>query len=235
MAGTPSPFRGFFTRNLGYKLIALLLALLLWFDVSADETTVIRYPVPLRLAVEGRDMIITNDVPSEIEVSFSGTGKELLRLDKESLAIRKEVRGGENDTVSVTLTPQDVQRPADLNVTPIAVAPGQVQVVTDRFVEKTVTLEPVGQPLADDGYQVLNVRVEPLRVRVRGVTSEVGPIGSLGFDLSQISSDPGPFDEWLEIAVPETLRTVTVEPDSVRIRGTVVEVRPIEEIPVEDT
>lgn len=233
MARAAAPIRDFFTKNLGYKLVALLLALLLWFDVSSDEITVIEYPVPLRLAVEGRDMIITNDIPGQVEVRFSGTGKDLLRLDKEALAIRKEVRGGENDTVAIILSPQDVQRPADLNVTPIAVSPGRLTVVTDRFIEKTVRLAPVGSPMAEEGYQVLNVRVEPREVRVRGVTAEVRPIGSLALDLSQLSSEPGSFDERLEIAVPETLRTVTVQPDSVRIRGTVVEVRPIEEIPFE--
>ena len=228
MSGLAASLRDFFTQNLGYKLIALLLALLLWFDVTSDETTIIEYPVPLRIAVEGRDMIITNEIPEEVEVAFTGTGRELLRLDEGSLAIRKTVQGGENDTTAVSLEPRDVERPADLNVTPLAVTPGQVSVVTDRFIEKTVSLEPVGMPVADEGYQVLNVRVEPRRVNVRGVTSEVRPIGSLALDLSQISREPGPFDEQLEIAVPESLRTVTVDPDSVRIRGTVVRVEEIE-------
>ncbi|CAN5359196.1 hypothetical protein BH18GEM1_BH18GEM1_03240 [soil metagenome] len=228
MAGFVGPLRAFFTQNLGYKLVALLLASLLWFDVATDETTIIEYPVPLRIAVEGRDMIITSDLPEEVEVSFSGTGQDLLRLDKESLAILKSVEGGENDTTVVSLDPRDVQRPDDLDVTPVAVTPGQVRVVTDRFIEKTVQLEIVGKPMADEGYQVLNVRVEPRSVKVRGVTSEVRTIGSLALDLSQISHDPGSFDERLEIAVPESLRTVTVEPDSVRIRGTVVSVREFE-------
>ncbi len=228
MAGFVGPLRAFFTQNLGYKLVALLLALLLWFDVATDETTIIEYPVPLRIAVEGRDMIITSDLPDEVDVSFSGTGQDLLRLDKESLAILKSVEGGENDTTVVSLDPRDVQRPDDLDVTPVAVTPGQVRVVTDRFIEKTVQLEIVGKPMADEGYQVLNVRVEPRSVKVRGVTSEVRAIGSLALDLSQISHDAGSFDERLEIAVPESLRTVTVEPDSVRIRGTVVSVREFE-------
>lgn len=228
MARFARPLSDFFTRNLGYKLVALLLALLLWFDVTSEETTVIEYPVPLRIAVEGRDMIITNEVPSEVEVSFSGTGRELLRLDKESLAIHMAVQGGENVTTIVSLDPQNVQRPADLDVTPIAVTPSRVRIVTDRFIEKTVPLQTSGMPVADEGYQVLNVRVEPRRVQVRGVTSEVRPIGSLALDLSQLSRDPGAFDVRLEIAIPESLRTVTVEPDSVRIRGTVVRVREIE-------
>lgn len=224
-----APVRDFFAHNTGYKIIALLLGLLLWFDVKTEKTTVIEYPVPLRIAVEGRDMIITNDVPSEVDVSFSGTGRDLLRIDKKSLAIRKEVRGGENDTVIVPLDLQDVQRPADLNVTPVGITPGQVQVVTDRFVEKTVPLQTVGLPDAEEGYQVLNMSVEPRRVQVRGVTAEVRPIGSLSLDLAQLSRGPGPFDERLEIAVPETLRTVTVTPDSVRIRGDVVPVERTEE------
>ncbi|HUP01313.1 MAG TPA: hypothetical protein VM737_07335 [Gemmatimonadota bacterium] len=228
MSGLVASLRDFFTQNLGYKLIALLLALLLWFDVTSDETTVIDYPVPLRIAVEGRDMIITNEVAEEVEVTFAGTGKELMRLDKEALTIRKTVQGGENDTTSLTVDPSDVERPADLNVTPLVVSPGQVTVVTDRFIEKTVALEPIGMPVADEGHQVLNVRVEPRRVQVRGVTAEVRPIGSLALDLSQLSREPGPFDEHLEIAVPESLRTVTVEPDSVRIRGTVVRVEEID-------
>jgi len=59
-------------------------------------------------------------------------------------------------------------------------------------------------------------------VRVRGVTAEVRPIGSLGLDLSQIGDVEGEFDERMEIAIPESLRTVTVTPDTVRIRGRAV-------------
>lgn len=220
--------RDLFTKNLGYKLVALLVALLLWYDVTSDETTVIEYPVPLTVGVEGPDMIITNEYPGEVEVSFSGTGKELLRLDKDQLSIQKEVPGGENDTTLVTIELRDVRRPTDLNVIPIAISPGQIAVVTDRFIEKTVPLEPVGLPVTEEGFQIVNVEVEPRRVQVRGVTAEVRPIGSLALDLAQVTRVAGAFDELLEIAVPDSLRTVTVTPDSVRIRGTVVEVSPIE-------
>ena len=61
--------------------------------------------------------------------------------------------------------------------------------------------------------------MSPQQVRVRGVTAEVRPIGSLALDLSQVEGVEGTFDERLEIAVPESLRTVTVTPDTVRIRG----------------
>lgn len=227
MAGIAAELRDLFTQNLGYKLVALLLALLLWFDVTSDETAVIEYPVPLSIAVEGRDMIITNDIPHEVDVRFSGSGKELLRLDKDRLAIRKEVRGGESDTVRVDLSPQDVQRPGDLNLVPTAVLPGRITVVTDRFIERTVPLELVGAPRMDEGYRVVNLQVDPGRVTLRGVTAEVRPIGSLALDLSQIAPDPGSFDERLEIAVPESLRTVRVTPDSVRIQGRVVPLRPV--------
>ena len=65
------PIRDFFTRNLGYKAVALVLAILLWYDVTSDEITVIDYPVPLQIAVEGADMIITNQeqLPPEVEVA----------------------------------------------------------------------------------------------------------------------------------------------------------------------
>jgi hypothetical protein len=213
--------RGLFTQNLGYKLIALLLALLLWFDVSTEEVAVVEYPVPLRIAVRGSDMIVTNDVPREVDVTFSGRGRDLLRLDKDRLAIDREVRGGENDTLQVPLDPRDVETPADLEVAAIAVTPGQVVVVTDRFMEKTVSLQTVGAPTAEEGALVVDLVVEPRVVRVRGVTAEVRPIGSLALDLSQVEGVTGEFDIRMEIAVPESLRTVTVTPDSVRIRGRV--------------
>lgn len=219
-----SRVRDFFTRNLGYKLVALVLALLLWFDVTSDETSVIEYSVPLQIAVEGADMIITNreQLPSEVEVSFSGTGKELLRLDKDDLAIQEQVRGAENESIVLTLDLSDVRRPADLDVTPVAITPSQVTVVTDRFMERTVPLQPVGAPRPAAGFRIERVDVTPQRVQVRGVTAEVRPIGSLAFDLSQIDGVQGEFDERLEIAVPESLATVTVSPDTVRIRGRAV-------------
>jgi len=215
----PSGLRGFFTTNLGYKLVALLLALLLWVDTTTEESTVIDYPVPLLIVVEGRDMIITNDVPNTVDVSFSGTGKELLRLDRDELSITKEVRGGENDTLVVELALADLQRPADLAANAIGITPNRITVVTDRFVEKSVALEPVGQPVVLRGYEVHDLSVEPSRVQIRGVTAEIDPIGSLALDLRQIEPNIGPFDERLQIAVPESLATVTVDPDSVRISG----------------
>ena len=226
MSGIAAWLRDFFTQNLGYKLVALALALLLWFDVTSDETALIEYPVPLSIAVEGGDMIVTNDVPHEVDVRFSGTGKELLRLDRDRLAIRKEVRGDENDTLQIDLGPQDVQRPGDLNVVPTGVIPSRITVVTDRFIEKTVPLVTVGRIEIGSDRRVIGLQVEPRSVRIRGVTAEIRPIGSLEFDLSQISADDGPFDERLEIAVPESLRTVKVSPDTVRVRGRVVPVRP---------
>ena len=223
MADLASSLRGLFFKNLGYKLIALLLAFLLWFDVSTDEISVVEYPVPLRVAVRGSDMIVINDVPDEVEVTFTGRGRDLLGLEKDQLSIEKEIGGGENDTMQVTIDPRDVLKPADLEVTAIAVTPRQVVVVTDRFMEKTVTLQPIGMPMAQPGFEVVEVVVEPRLVKVRGVTAEVRAIGSLALDLSQIERVSGPLDLKLEIAVPESLRTVTVTPDSVRIRGRVVE------------
>ncbi|HEU4464152.1 MAG TPA: CdaR family protein [Gemmatimonadota bacterium] len=219
-----APIRDFFTRNLGYKAVALVLALLLWYDVTSEETTVIEYPVPLQIAVEGADMIITNQaqLPPEVEVAFSGTGKELLRLDKDDLAVQERVLGGENDSIVVTLDLGDVRKPADLAITPIGITPRQVTVVTDRFMERTVPLATVGTPRPAEGYRIEGVDVTPSTVRVRGVTAEVRPIGSLGLDLSQIGEVEGEFDERMEIAIPESLRTVTVTPDTVRIRGRAV-------------
>ena len=103
-----APIRDFFTRNLGYKAVARVLALLLWYDGTSDETTVIEYPVPLQIAVEGADMIITNQeqLPPEVEVAFSGTGKELLRLDKDDLAVQERVQGGDRLFVLATLGAQ---------------------------------------------------------------------------------------------------------------------------------
>ena len=219
-----APIRDFFTRNLGYKAVALVLALLLWYDVTSDETTVIEYPVPLQIAVEGADMIITTQqqLPPEVEVAFSGTGMELLRLDKDDLAVQERVQGGENDSIVVTLDLGDIRKPADLALTPIGITPRQVTVVTDRFMERTVPLSTVGAPRPADGYRIESVQVTPSTVRVRGVTAEVRPIGSLGLDLSQIDDVDGEFDERMEIAIPESLRTVTVTPDTVRIRGRAV-------------
>jgi YbbR domain-containing protein len=227
LADLASSLRGLLTENLGYKIVALLLALLLWFDVNTDEISVVEYAVPLRLAVGGHDMMVinTDEIPREVEVQFSGRGKELLRLDRQQLAIEEEVEGGDSDTVQVIIEPRDVRKPANLAVTAIAVSPSQITVVTDRLMEKTVPLQPIGMPISEEGYEVVDVIVEPRRVKVRGVTSEVRGIGSLALDLSQIRRVAGPLDIKMEIAVPESLRTVSVTPDSVRIRGRVVEVR----------
>jgi hypothetical protein len=68
------------TRNLGWKLLALLLALVLWFHLATEKT----YERTFKARIYGdnlpSDIYIDEISPESIDVSIAASGKQILKL-----------------------------------------------------------------------------------------------------------------------------------------------------------
>jgi YbbR domain-containing protein len=66
--------------NLGLKLAALLLALLVYLNVYLDRPAEMTLSFPLQIEGLGDSLSLSGPVPSTVQAQVRGTGKQLLRL-----------------------------------------------------------------------------------------------------------------------------------------------------------
>jgi hypothetical protein len=72
--------RGLLFDNLGLKLAALLLALLVYLNVYLDRPAEMTISFPVQIQDLGDSLSLSGPVPSTVQAQLRGTGKQLLRM-----------------------------------------------------------------------------------------------------------------------------------------------------------
>jgi YbbR domain-containing protein len=173
--------RGLLFDNLGLKLAALLLALLVYLNVYLDRPAEATLSFPLQVADLGDSLSLSGPVPSAVQAQVRGTGKQLLRMrvteppykvplegigpgrvSREVLAEDLPLAGYEGVEVSRIIGPSTIDLRIELRVS--------------RRVPAVARIEGVA---AGDTAHPRAVTVEPESVRVTGPRSVIAALDSV--------------------------------------------------------
>lgn len=213
-------WRSAIAANWPYKLAAAALAVLLWFNVTADEQRQ-EQMVPTRLEVVLQDSgWVPVEAPDEVMTTFQGRRGDFFAfaLRGNRPVIRKEIRQVRDSVMRVALSPGEVTYDPQLDIRAVAVRPSEVRLafepVTGAQVPVTIDL----QASAAEGFTVVgSPLVRPESVTVRGARSQVA-------SLSHVETEPIEFDQvettvtrQVPVRVPQDLATVAVEPEQVLV------------------
>lgn len=134
------------TQNWMLKLAALALAILLWVVVSAEQVTSQWVTIPVRVADRDRAYTIAaGPAPHEVEVRFTGPGRELWELAWEHPVLVISVGEVAGESQSFALEPAMVRLPPGLT----AVAAVEVRPNAARVRFRRVAPQPVAPVAAD--------------------------------------------------------------------------------------
>ena len=81
------------TENWMMKLLSLIFALVLWFFVMGEQDLEKGFAVPVELSSLPEGLIVSNDVPSLLDVRISGPRTVLMNLQQSDLAIDIDLEG----------------------------------------------------------------------------------------------------------------------------------------------
>jgi YbbR domain-containing protein len=224
----PAPrdsFKDWFVRNLGFKIVALVVALVVWFGVKTDRQTEVRYPVPLEIRAGADDETVVGSPPRMVNVVFSGTGRDLLRLGDGNYRVRKRVDPGPPGPRRVTLDARDVTGSGNPQVRAVSVEPSVVTVNMDRVVSKRVPLRAQGEVKPAAGFALAGpVKFDPPTVTLVGARSLLAEIDTLAVDLSGFRGSREPIRKAVSLSLPK-YPSVVIQPDSIRVVVGVEEAR----------
>jgi YbbR domain-containing protein len=160
--------------NLGLKLLSVFLAFVVWFVVSAprrENVSERAFAAPLSLVGMPRELVITTQVPDTVNVRLRGRSSDLRALSSQNLEVTLDLRWVQAGEAQVTLRPQAINVPPNVEV--VSIDPNRVHFRVEQLRQRAVPIRPflVGQP--PGGFVAGDPTMLPEQALVSGPASQV--------------------------------------------------------------
>jgi YbbR domain-containing protein len=176
-------------KNKSLKFFALLLALLAWLALGSEERTETSLQVVLEITNLPKNLMITNEIPSQIEVRVQGPRSVIRELTTEKLHKQIDLAGAKSGSRSEIFTPNGLNFPRGVVVTRIR--PSAISVELDQAIIRRVEVQPVIKGSPAQGFEVGEIDVSPKEVLLRGPQREINQlkhINTIPIDINKLSS-----------------------------------------------
>lgn len=213
MPSTPT----WLTKNVGLKILALLLALVVYVHVYTEQERESTLSLPVQVTNLPQNLVLESRPPRSAEVAVRGKGKQLFLLRYRHPRINLDLSEIHPGKVQRMLSPADVVLPvgAEVSVTDV-LAPRLVSLDVDTLVTRRVEVRvAVAGDLPEGTVLAGPIRPQPATV---GLT---GPAGALD-GVESVATEPLHLDEvrgssGFELAVRPGRAGVQAAPSSVRV------------------
>jgi len=167
-------FRQYVLKNLGFKLVSLAIAILLWWSVGRDQPIEIPMTVPLEFQNAPANLEINSDYPFQARLTLRGPERLLQGLNPSRIHAVLDLQGAGAGERTFDLSRNDIHVPRNVNV--VQIVPAQFHISFDRSVARTVPVQPrvIGSLLS--GYGIRTVTADPATITIVGPERRVQAI-----------------------------------------------------------
>jgi YbbR domain-containing protein len=179
------------TRNLGWKLLSLIAAFLIWANIASEPelTTILSAPVEYKSFPKGLE--ISSDIVENVDVETHGPAGQLRDLSGAHLAAIVDfssVRAPGERTF--TLTSAELNLPRGIQL--IRIIPTQLRFRFEPSITRTIPVQVPFSGRLPDGWKLESFGVSPATLTIAGPQSRVQAVGKAAsdpFDLTQVKGD----------------------------------------------
>jgi YbbR domain-containing protein len=179
----PRNLRGILRRNLGLKLVSLLLAFFLWFSINVSERDAegtIELPLQVRSLAAG--LIVTSQPAKPIAVTLRGPRTILDGVDERRERFAIDLSGAAPGETRVELNGDMIRPELPRRLKIIRIEPARAKVRVERLARRRLPVKAELAGLPPLGYTA-EASVTPSDVEVSGPASKVE-------DLKEIKTEP---------------------------------------------
>ncbi|HTB10479.1 MAG TPA: CdaR family protein [Bryobacteraceae bacterium] len=174
------------TRNFGWKLGSLTLAVLLWFAILGEPELVTTHTAPILYKSLPPGLLIGSDALDQVRVELRGPSGKLSQDRLSEMAVLldlADVRGPGERTF--TLSDADFHLPQ--GVTFLRSVPSQLRVRFARMVSREVPVNVRIYAPPPSGYHVVHQETVPVTLRIAGPEGRVASVSSAETDAIDLS------------------------------------------------
>lgn len=192
-------------RTWGLRLLALGIAIGIWFNVSVEDRLVFSEKVVEASVTYSspRGFIIASPGLQSVNVRLKGSKKAIRQLNPYEVNVQVDLSQRQIGLANITLATKDVQVPDGMEA--ISIEPNTVRVDLEREVSLRVPVLPefVGKPVA--GSTLGEPEVSPNQVLVTGPEPMLTRLDSLSTRPISLEGHAQTFDERVEVVSPSQL------------------------------
>lgn len=174
------------TRNIGWKLLSLVMAAALWIAVAREPELATSISVPIEFKNIPEDLDIDSNVLERVRLELRGPWGRLSRDNLNDAAVILDLSDANAGERTYDIRSSYISLPAGVNF--YRAVPSQITLRFDKLVTREVEIVlssfSKGPP---DGYRVRAYTLEPSKTRIRGPGQRVKNITQVAVDPVDLS------------------------------------------------
>ena len=163
--------------NIGLKITAVLLSILLWLFASSRGLSEIALDIPLEFRDIPTGLELTNYSVKVVSISIKGQERIIRTIRPLDVTVFIDLSKAKKGESSYTINKNDVKLPPGVTVANIT--PSYVRVSFEESVTKTVEVKPIIVGTPEDGFYVKSVSIFPEHVVIEGARSKVMAVDAI--------------------------------------------------------
>jgi YbbR domain-containing protein len=208
--------RGLLVDNLGLKLVALLLGVLVYLHAYTDRPASMIVTFRVQVTDLPDSLTLTGAAPATVQAELRGTGKQLIRLRVTEPSVKVSLAGVGVGRYERALTAADLPLPGGVELAvDRMLSPRTLELQVDRRATRTIAVRPrVGDAPAADAMLSGAPSVNPATVEVTGPAEVLATLDSLPLMAVSIA---GRRDTVTALVAPELPEWCRSEPARVEV------------------
>jgi YbbR domain-containing protein len=175
--------------NAMLKMVAVLIAILMWYGVAHEPISEISVRVPIEFSEPPKDLDYTSDVVPQAQLRLRGPARLLRDLQQESVHVVIDLHGAAPGEHTYDLSAGQVQVPHNVDV--LQITPSRLRLVFDTPETRQVAVKPRIVGTLPPGYGIESMNAIPATVTITGPSRHVDAVDSALTDAVDVSGIAG--------------------------------------------
>ena len=154
-----------FTRNLGWKLLSLLIAAVLWVAVAREPELATSLSVPVEFKNMPEDLDFSSAVPDHVQLEVRGQSGRLSHDNLADVAVVVDLGDAHSGVRTYTVRENNLNLPSGVSF--YRAIPSQLTVRFEHVISRDIPVKSMYEHLSP-GYRVQSEELSPAKVRIRG-------------------------------------------------------------------
>jgi YbbR domain-containing protein len=208
-------------RHLGLKVLAIILACVLWFTVAGEHVVERSMRAPLAVRNLPPNLEIVGDLPESVDIRVRGSAAQLGRLDTGDVVAMLDMTTARTGSRLFHLRADEVSVPYGIDVA--QVIPPTISLSLEKSVRRIVPIVPTTDGDPAPGFIVGRISAEPSTVLIVGPESHVRDVGSATTEPVEIDGKSARVRDVVTVGVMDSEVRLVEQPLSATV---VIEILP---------
>jgi YbbR domain-containing protein len=185
--GTMKLFKAFVFNNIGLKITAFLIAVLIWAIIAGKERTFSEktFKSPIEIVNLSSTIDIRSIKPEEIQITIQGPSTQIKDITPEKMKARIDLKDVVETTKLNLLAEDCIRMPDGFHL--LNIHPRMIELAVEELLEKDLQVKPRFRGVLKKELQIINTQVFPEKIGAIGFKSQMKDLDTIATDEIDLS------------------------------------------------